>query len=61
MSGSFKASVDAWAQKSRARMEAIFKQSAQEVVIESQKVRARGGNMRVDIIHNMALSVRLVG
>lgn len=29
-------------------MEAIFKQSAQEVVIESQKVRARGGNMRVD-------------
>lgn len=45
---SFAADVDAWARKSKLRMEAIFKESLQRVVEDANTPRAQGGNMPVD-------------
>lgn len=45
---SFSAQVNAWARKSERRMDAVFKESAQRVIAEAQKVRGEGGRMRVD-------------
>ncbi|WP_062233206.1 hypothetical protein [Aureimonas sp. N4] len=45
---SFSASVGAWAQKVEGAVEAVFKQSVQELVREVQKTRNEGGRMRVD-------------
>lgn len=45
---SFSAAVDAWVLKSKKRMEAVFKESAQRVIAEAQKPVGGGGNMPVD-------------
>jgi hypothetical protein len=45
---SFTAQIDAWTRKSEARVEAVFKQSAQEVFSVAQRPVAAGGNMPVD-------------
>ncbi len=45
---SFTAQVDDWVRASTRRAEAVMKQSAQDVVDEAQKPRAKGGRMRVD-------------
>lgn len=44
----FSAVVDEWVLKSERRMDAIMKQSAQEVINEAQTPVAKGGHMRVD-------------
>ena len=48
MAQSFDAQVSAWVAKSQRRIEAVFKQSAQEVFSTAQKPVAQGGNMPVD-------------
>lgn len=48
MAQSFEAQVSAWVAKSQRRIEAVFKQSAQEVFSTAQKPVAQGGNMPVD-------------
>ncbi|PLU26093.1 hypothetical protein BMJ27_34720, partial [Sinorhizobium medicae] len=45
---SFSAAVAQWADKVEGAVEAIFKESAQEVVEEMQKPVGQGGRMRVD-------------
>lgn len=45
---SFSTAVAEWTRKVEGAAEAVFKQSAQEVVAEMQKTRAEGGRMRVD-------------
>jgi hypothetical protein len=45
---SFSAQVSAWVAKSERRIEAVFKESAQEVFSIAQTPVARGGNMPVD-------------
>lgn len=45
---SFSASIAAWANKVEGAAEAVFKESAQELVSEVQKTRNEGGRMRVD-------------
>lgn len=44
----FAASVNAYVRKASHRMEAVFKQSVQEVAIQANVPVAQGGNMRVD-------------
>lgn len=48
MSKSFASQVGAFVAKSVPRMEAVFKQSAQDLVEEVQTPWYKGGNMRVD-------------
>jgi len=48
MAKSFQAQVSAWVAKSENRIEAVFKQSAQEVFIIAQTPVGAGGNMPID-------------
>lgn len=48
MSAGFAAQVDAWVRETEARMTAVFRQSAQEVVGEMQRPVGEGGRMPVD-------------
>lgn len=48
MAESFAAQVNKWVQASQGRMEAVLKQSAQEVIEIAQTPRSKGGRMRVD-------------
>lgn len=45
---SFAASVEGWSERALRNSEAIFKQSAQEVIADAQLPVGRGGRMRVD-------------
>ena len=45
---SFSAAVDEWVRQSEARMEAVFRQSCQRLVVVAQTPVAHGGNMPVD-------------
>ncbi|RAI34530.1 HK97 gp10 family phage protein [Rhodoplanes serenus] len=45
---SFAAQVDAWVRETEARMTAVFRQSAQEVIEEMQTPVGEGGRMPVD-------------
>lgn len=45
---SFAAQVDAWCRKSEQRMEAVFRTSAERVIVEMRTPKAKGGNMPVD-------------
>jgi hypothetical protein len=44
----FTAEVNKFVAKSQKAMEAVFKQSAQDVILEAQTPMAKGGNMRID-------------
>lgn len=44
----FSAQIDAWVAKTQARMDAVIKASAQDVIALAQKPVAKGGNMPVD-------------
>jgi hypothetical protein len=44
----FTADVNKFVAKSQKAMEAVFKQSAQDVILEAQTPVAKGGNMRID-------------
>lgn len=44
----FKSDMDAFARLTETRMEAVFKQSTQDVFFIAQQPRAKGGNMPVD-------------
>jgi hypothetical protein len=46
--GSFSGQVSAWVAKSKARVEAVYKESAQRVIAEMQRPVGVGGNMPVD-------------
>ena len=46
--GSFSATVSGWAAETQQRTEAVFKMAAQDVINESRKPVAKGGNMPVD-------------
>lgn len=48
MAQTFTAQIDAWCSKVEARREAVFKQSAQDVIDAAQVPTAKGGRMRVD-------------
>ncbi|MFP1634089.1 HK97 gp10 family phage protein [Zhengella sp. ZM62] len=48
MAQNFTAQVDAWVKESKARIEAVVKESAQRVVEDMQKPTDKGGNMPVD-------------
>jgi hypothetical protein len=48
MAGNFKAQVAAWARKSDARLNAVFRESAQRLISQAQTVRGEGGKMRID-------------
>ena len=48
MAKKFEADVSAWVRESQARLDAVTKQSAQDVFTEAQKTVANGGNMPVD-------------
>lgn len=45
---SFSASVDAWVKETKARMDAVHKESAKRVLVEVRTPKAKGGNMPVD-------------
>lgn len=45
---SFSGQVDAWALKSKIRMNAVAREACQSLVNEAQTPRAKGGNMPVD-------------
>lgn len=45
---SLKLDLNKWVMKTEARMEAVVKQSFQELINEAQEPVAKGGNMRVD-------------
>ena len=47
MASSFAQQVGAFVAKSDARMTAVFRQSAQDVINEAQEPRGRGGNMPI--------------
>jgi hypothetical protein len=44
----FGTDVNAWVLETEARLNAVFRSSAQEVVAEMQKPRSEGGHMRID-------------
>lgn len=44
----FAASVDDWITDSKARTDAVFRQSIQELIYDAQMPTAKGGRMRVD-------------
>lgn len=44
----FKSDMDAWVRQTDTRMEAVFKQSTQQVFFIAQEPRGKGGNMPVD-------------
>lgn len=46
--GSFSAQIDAWVAETNGRVEAVFKQSAQEVIEDMQAPVGKGGNMPID-------------
>jgi len=46
--GSFAAQVSDWVRETKARTDAVYRESAQRVVETMQVPRAAGGNMRVD-------------
>ena len=46
--GSFAAEVSDWVRQTKARTDAVYRESAQRVVEAMQVPRAMGGNMRVD-------------
>lgn len=46
--GSFAAQVSDWVRETKARTDAVYRESAQRVVETMQVPRAMGGNMRVD-------------
>lgn len=46
--GKFAAQVGAWVAKTKARQEAVFKESAQRVIVVMQTPVAKGGNLPVD-------------
>lgn len=46
--GSFSAQIDSWVAQTNERIEAVFKQSAQEVIEDMQTPVGRGGNMPID-------------
>jgi len=46
--GRFAAEVSAWAAKTKERMDAVHRESAQRIVGVMQTPRAAGGNLRVD-------------
>jgi hypothetical protein len=48
MASSFSASVGAWVQASQGRMQAVLRQSIQDVIEDAQTPVAKGGRMRVD-------------
>lgn len=48
MAKSFAAQIDAWTRKTKARMDAVVKASAQDVIALAQTPVAKGGNMPVD-------------
>ena len=48
MAKSFSTQVDDWIRQSQGRIDAVVKQSAQDVVAAAQTPRAKGGNMPVD-------------
>ena len=48
MANSFTAQIDEFTRQTEARMMAVFKQSAQDVMREASKPVAQGGNMPVD-------------
>lgn len=48
MAKSFSATVSGWASETEKRTEAVFKQSAQDVIEDAQLPVAKGGRMRVD-------------
>jgi hypothetical protein len=48
MANSFSADVDKWIRASQGRIEAVLKQSAQDVFEEAIIPRAKGGNLPVD-------------
>ena len=49
MAKEFSATVAAWVLKTEGLMEAVFKQSVQDVIEDMQKPVAKGGNMPVDL------------
>ena len=48
MAKSFSTQIDDWIKASQGRIDAVAKQSAQDVVAAAQKRRSAGGNMPVD-------------
>ena len=48
MAKSFEAQVTSWARKSEARMEAVFRTAAQDMIEDAQTPRDKGGRMPVD-------------
>tara|TARA_R110002167_G_scaffold42512_13_gene129165 strand:+ start:6546 stop:7025 length:480 start_codon:yes stop_codon:yes gene_type:complete len=44
----FSAQVSSWVAETRARIDAVARQSAQDVIEETRKPRSRGGRMRYD-------------
>lgn len=48
MARTFTAQVDAWIAKSERRMDAVVRESAQEVFAEAQRPVGDGGRMRID-------------
>lgn len=60
---SFSSQIDNWVRKSQTRMDAVFKQAAQDLSEEVQKPRAKGGLMPVDtgyLRNSFAASVNTV-
>lgn len=48
MARNFKAEVEAWARKSEARLNAVFRESSQRLIAEAQTVRGEGGKLPLD-------------
>lgn len=61
MTGPFSATVDAWVKETKARMEAVHKESAQRTVEIMQTPRGAGGALRVDTGFLRASLVGVIG